>query len=163
MEVFTGLKPKGLQVQPTPMSEFSDCDAIEEEKSKGTIQANEVHIALEALHKEVADNNMRHRTKSQRVHSAKANFIPINFHIGDFVMIHPTHPRCHQHNGGWIGPMRIIKAKSDLIFVAKDVRETRKETVHAQRIMPYKAMYSRDEISKERLEYGENWIRHCKW
>lgn len=82
-----------------------------------------MHTALEQLHKEVAESNERSRTNAQRFHNAKSKVVPENVHIGDYVTIYPARIRRHKLNVGWIGPMRIIEAKSDLVIVVEDGRK----------------------------------------
>lgn len=52
--------------------------------------------------------------------------------------------------------MPIIEVKSDLIFSVDDSSQTLKETVCAQRIIPYQAVRYCNEISKEWLQYAEH-------
>lgn len=96
-----------------------------------------IHDALELMHKELSANSQGMGTKSQKIHNANKNFVPFNSRIGDYVIMHPANAQHRELNTGWIGPVRIVEAKSDLLFVVEDLHKSKYFTVHAQRLIPY--------------------------
>lgn len=118
-------------------------------------RVNDLHKALEVMHKEVADNSQMMRTISQQSYKANASVFSFNCHIGDYVVMHSTNARHRKLNTGWIGQMRIADANSDLVLVVDDLHKARSFKVHAQQLTPYEAHYSGTSIQVKLLENVE--------
>lgn len=73
MEAFAGLQPKGLVLQPLGLKEFRHQESLEEQRAREITHMDDVHTALEHLHKEVADNNKSLWTKAQRLYNSNPN------------------------------------------------------------------------------------------
>lgn len=156
MEAFAGLKPKRFMIWPTLAKKFNDYSTIDKKKTRETVQVDEIHRALQEMHKKVSDNNRKDRTKAQRIHSAMTRVVPISFHVGDYVKIHPACSRHNKLNADWIGPMHIVDTKLDSVFGVENLRRIRKKIVHTQQILPYLAQQSPNLASKKLLKYAQN-------
>lgn len=152
MEVFTGLKPGALMARPAPMKKFANYIAIDKERTTDIARIDELHKRLETVEKKMSKDNKLVR-KKRRACTRTKKVVSINFHMKYYVMIHPTRLWRRKLYVGWIGLMRIIDEKSDLVFLVEDLRKTRREAVHAQYILPHLAQRSLQRIFKELLEY----------
>lgn len=137
MEVFSGLKPPSLIVRPLPMRTYRDMETLNAARCQSILNINDVHQALEVMHKEVFKRNQTRRTRAQLIHNAKTNVLPLNIDIGDYVMVRVSVKGNHKLQSKWKGPMRVIEARSDLVFVLEDINDARTLTAHAQRLVPY--------------------------
>lgn len=95
------------------------------------------HKSLEKIHKQVADNNEHSRTSAQQLHNAKTNILPQKFIVDDYVMIRSHSKRQNKWLTQWIGPRRILQAKSTHVFVVQDLLRKKQETVQTTRMLPY--------------------------
>lgn len=106
------------------------------------------------MHKEVS-NNQKMWTKVQQVPNTKASVLPFNFHIGGYVLVRPAFSHDQTLYTGWIEPMRIIEAKSDLVFVVDDLQKSRPFNLRAHHLIHYPTQHLEQPVRKELLEQAE--------
>lgn len=93
--------------------------------------------ALDDLRKDVAARISLHRARAQKLHNAKKIVYPLEITIGDNVMI-----RTHAMKGRKRQPqrrslMRVVEARSDLVFVVENINDSGRHRLHARRVVPY--------------------------
>lgn len=121
LEFFTQLKQKSFPVRPAPLKEFTECESLEVERAHHIVQFNRVHESLQDMHKGVAENSLKVRKGGQKMHNAGTRITPVTLHIGDHILIRSNKSQRHKLSPEWVGPMRIIETKFDLVFVAEDL------------------------------------------
>lgn len=154
LEVFTGRKPQPMLNQLTPTHELAKHTPIEAARAREISKLPDLQIALQEMHRAVAEGNEKRRTQAQRSHNAKTRVTPVNFDVGDFVLIRSKKAKTHKLTSGWSGPMRILRALSDLVFVVESLDRNDSETVHAQRMIRYPAVNTEEEINDQLREYA---------
>lgn len=92
---------------------------ISQGKAKVIAHVNDLHSALEEMHKGLSNNDDLLGTKAQAIHSAITNVQPINFLIGDNIMMRSANFQLRKWNIKWIGLVHIMETKSDFIFVER--------------------------------------------
>lgn len=154
LQVFTGREPRLMLVRPEPISELSRHEPMEVAKAREVAKLQLLHTAMNDMHRTVAVGNEKRRTQAQRRHNALTRVTPVNFAIGDYVMVRSTRGRQHKLSSRWVGPMRIVEARSDLVYEVENLTRTRNETVHAQRMLHYPAANAEDDVTEELKEHA---------
>lgn len=67
-------------------------------------------------------------------------------------MIKKNRARRHKQNVSTKRPRLVMESKSDLVIVVEDLRKTRRETVHVQRIIQHLTQQTSEKNAKEMLE-----------
>lgn len=154
LQVFTGMKLKKILVRPSSLKEVSPLSSLEEKRALEVVRISHLHDALHEMHKEVVARNDRRRTKAQKVHNAHKSVVPINFHVGDYVLVATKCARSHKLDQKWKGQMKVVKALSDLVFQVQSLENVSTETVHAQRMTHYPALKADEEVTNELREHA---------
>lgn len=66
---------------------FLNAEAIFGQRSKAIAGAVAFQLDMDNMHKNVQDSVGKLRTRAQKLHNAKADVYPINFTVGDYVLI----------------------------------------------------------------------------
>ncbi len=89
-------------------------------------------------------------------HNEKTNIQPINFSLGDFVLVRCAQKKGHKLQLSWRGPRRISKVISAWVFEVEDLNSSKKEIVHARRICFYQGKLDGEQVNPELLKYAEH-------
>lgn len=116
LEVFAGLKPPNLIARPSPLVNFRSFDALGAENMKKLMDLHALREAMRHVHKEVSEKSKQTRTQAQRYHNARRNVVPINFMLGDFVMIKNTLRQFRKLHPSWRGPRKVLRVISITLF-----------------------------------------------
>lgn len=155
MQVFTGRKPAGILLRPVTIEEVADGESLAIERALQVANACDLHSALDYMHKEVAGRSEHRRTRAQKLHNARTGVTPVNFRVGDFVLVRSNQKRSHKLDSQWIGPKRVVEVMSDLVFRVEELNSTRTETAHAQRMLHYPPIADSTEVTRELCEQAE--------
>jgi len=90
------------------------------------------------MHRDIAQRRSRRREEAISVHNAKTHIKPINFDVGDFVLV-AKRSTCHgkKRRLKWTGPRRIIRVVSDFIFEVEDLITGSYALIHSNRLKFY--------------------------
>lgn len=149
MKVFTGLNPSAHLVRPSPLRRFRDLKDINEERAIQLVNIRSIYEALAGMHKNISTRKEHKRTQSQTMYNAKTNVLPVNFEVGDYVMIRTHAKRSHKFRPQWRGPMNVTDAKSHLIVDVENLNDGSKLDTQAQRMLPFPATRRGEQTSVE--------------
>lgn len=93
--------------------------------------------------------------KVQRIHNSGTNIMPINWILGDYVMIIGARRHYHKILLSWRGPIKIVRGIPSTVFEMGNLIQSKKQTVHAQRLLPYPMSHQTETYSDELLEYAK--------
>lgn len=154
LEVFKALKPTRPLLCALPISKHPEAETESEVRARQVIVIDRVQAALNDMHKDVSERCDSARARQILKHNAKTNVLPANFAVGDMVLVRRAQKKGHKLQFVWKGPRRISRVKSKWVFEVEDLIEKKLETVHARRLMWYRADREDSEISPELLEYA---------
>ena len=104
-------------------------------RAKQLLNAQRLHGALDAMHKDVAERSNRKRQAAVASHNRKTGVRPINFDVGDFVLKGLLQrERGRKPSLHWNGPFRVVECRSNYIFLIEDLLLGKKEEVHGRRL-----------------------------
>lgn len=155
METFPGLPRTGFKVRTKALHEFLNLEQLEQEKENNIIENQKLRGTLDQMHKEAAEHNTRIRTHSKGLCNTRTNVVASASGVGDYAPIRKNRSRRHKLGPGWTSPIRIIGTKSDRVFQVKDLMKTRRETVHALRVIDHPAQQRDKEVIKECMTQAE--------
>ena len=91
------------------------------------------------MHKDVAMSRTRKRKLEIERHNKFTKIQPINFDVGDYVLVSKLLSNRGRQTYGFVGrgPKRITRADSVYIFEVDDLITNKKELVHAERLKLY--------------------------
>ena len=148
--VFTGLpadNPLRTLIQPGSMN-VSSIDVV---KAQKIINFKKMQGSLEKMHKQVAESRTRRREQAVERHNKKTHIQPINFELGDFVLVAKrVSSDGHKLQVRWKGPKRISRVVSDFVFEVQDLIDQSHALVHANRLKLYAD--SQLELTEELLD-----------
>ena len=156
LECFTGITPFRALQRALPLSSFPKAYCVDEEKIRRVLAIEKTQKELEELHKSVAVSNSKQRRLQIQYHNAKTNVKPLNLRQGDFVLVRRPQEKGHKLQFLWTGPRRVAEVKSPSVYVLEDLLTKKRETVHARRIILYRADMDGQEVSDELLEHAEH-------
>lgn len=139
LEVFTGHTPVRPLMRAMPVEEYRQAHSTEEIELQRVIDIGALQNSLEVIHRNVAERSAASRKRQVTAHNRKTNIQPVNFHVGDFVLVRRATNKGHKLQFKWIGPRRIIRVNSDLVFEVEDLITQKRETVHARRLILYRS------------------------
>ena len=94
--------------------------------------------AVEAMHQEVAAKRSKTREAAIRRHNRKTHVQPINFEVGDYVLVAKRVANDgHKLRVRWKGPRRVVRAVSDLVYDCEDLLTGATESFHINRLKHY--------------------------
>jgi hypothetical protein len=120
----------------------------------------EISDFLPALHKDVLNMTERQRALHRKYANAKRK--PIDFRVGDYVLVSFVEKTSHKMHMTWKGPYQVIESIDNWIYKVKDIVNSDELETHASK-MQY---YSDDKLEitekyKLQKEYvGRAWIVH---
>ena len=151
IEVFTGQKPIRPILRALTAEKFPKATLATETDGQRLMMIDEMQIPMELMHKQVSKLTSASRRRQIRAHDRRTNVQEVNYSIGDFALIRKAKPGVHKISFAWVGPRRVISAKSALIFEVEDLLDGKKELVHARRLVLYCANTDGSDIDPDLL------------
>jgi len=121
-------------------------------RAEQILKIDKLQNSLNALHKESTIRNDERRKRSIAKHNTATNIITPRFNIGDFVLVRRQDKAHHKLCFKWVGPRRIKKTISDLVYIVERLDGGRDEKVHCARIIPYAYGMDGTEVPQELLD-----------
>lgn len=138
--VFTGLKPKLFSARPIPLK--SSPSGSRSKRKELIAQIIRLYESMRRCTRDSRQKNPKVRRRVQKLLTAHTGINHVNFHKGAYALIWSNRSRKHTPSPERVGPMWIIKTKSDLVLVVEDLFQTKEQTGHAQRLISYLAEQS---------------------
>lgn len=134
-----------------PVERYQNAKTDDEVRARQLVDIRELQNALESMHKGVTDRTTLSRRKQVELHNRLTNIQPVNFSVGDFVLVRRATASAHKLGFKWIGPRRIREVKSELVFEVEDLLHGKTETVHARRLLLYRADLDGENVHEDLL------------
>ena len=115
------------------------------------------------MHKETAARVTKARRKQIEAHNRRTNIIQPNFEVGDFVLVRRAQDKGHKLNFRWLGPRRVVKVYSDLVYDVAKRNGGGIEHVHCARMLLYRPARENTQVSKELLDLAERSEAQLSW
>lgn len=96
------------------------------------------------------------RAKAVAKHNARTNVQAANFQIGNFVLVRRAQRKGHKLQFVWRGPRRLTAVKSDWVYEVQDLPQAKRGTVHARRLILYRAGLDGHEVDPILMRYAEH-------
>ena len=156
MEVFTSIVPTRQTITALPFEKYKSCGSLSFIKASQLLDIDSLQTSMECVHRDVNDRVCKARMKARHYHDQKTNVLPINFHIGDYVLVRsPRAKQSHKLEFKWIGPRRITQAKSSHVFICENLNNHSTEAVHARRLLLYRSDMENQPVTPSLLSYAE--------
>jgi len=140
LEVMTGIEPnrKTFSNMRIGTKRFKE-KSLTKARLMQVLEINVLQEAFDKMHKTTAEKVKKNRERKIQDHNKKTNIVSHRFNIGDFVLIRRPQDKGHKLSCRWIGPRRITKVLGDLVYETENMVTGKHETVHAARIISYRA------------------------
>jgi len=150
LEVMTGIEPnrKTFSNMRIGTKRFKE-KSLTKARLMQVLEINVLQEAFDKMHKTTAEKVKKNRERKIQDHNKKTNIVSHRFNIGDFVLIRRPQDKGHKLSCRWIGPRRITKVLGDLVYETENMVTGKHETVHAARIISYRASAEGWSISKQ--------------
>jgi hypothetical protein len=135
--IFTGL------AADTPLlclanTDIPTIESLPQLRAQQLLHIELLRTSLDDVHKHVVDTTQRNRANAQKSRASKREVTPINFDVGDFVLV----AKRDFHLGDkltlrWRGPRRVVGALSDQVLEVEDLLSGSTNTVHSSRLRYY--------------------------
>ena len=152
LEVFTGHRPLRPLMRAMPIETYRHAYSTDEVHLQNIMNIDHLQQSLELMHGEIAKNAFSSRQRQRQAHNRKTNVQPVNFHEGDFVLVRRPTAKGHKLQFKWVGPRRVVRTVSDLVFEVEDIITRKKEIVHARRLLLYRCDMDGSEVDPELLK-----------
>lgn len=139
LEVFTGHKPVRPLLRALPVAMYSTARSENEIHTRQIMHTETLQKAMAEMHREVSGLISKSRRRRIEEHNRRTNVFAASFDVGDFVLLRRAVSGGHKLSSVWTGPRRIVQCKSDLVFVVQNIMNAKLETVHARRLLKYRA------------------------
>ena len=121
----------------------------DELRVKQLVSIGQTQQVLNNIHCEVAGLTSSSRRRLIEQHNRKTNVQPVNYTIGDFVLVRRSNTGRHKLAFVWQGPQRVTAAKSELVYEVESLVSGKVEIVHARRLRLYRAGMDGKEVAKD--------------
>ena len=120
---------------PPPPASPASLDFV---KAQRIVHIESLIKSLDELHRNVAEKRTRKRQQEVDRHNDRTRIRPVNFDIGDFVLVADT----EKHSGNklrlkWKGPRRITRCESALVYEVEDLLNQSNNLIHVSRLKFY--------------------------
>ena len=149
------------------MHEYQNVLSIDAVRATQVLNISDLQDSLERTHRDVSERIDKARTRARKVHNSRTNVAPINFRVGDFVLVSSSVNTMGTHKlmPKWKGPRRIVSCDSERVYKVENLITKKQEKVHARRMILYRAdMDGVDVDSKlmEQAEFSEKTVQIAK-
>lgn len=130
---------------------YDDAESVDEAKTTQLLSIQDLHSALDKMHKEVDETLSNERRKAIERHNAKTHIRPCTISIGDYVVVARYHGPRTKMSANWVGPRRVIQVMSDFTFKVEHLVSQETEVVHVSRIKHYADALIGSKVQMEKL------------
>ena len=156
MEVFTGHVPTRPLMRALPVAKYKMARSKDEIRLRQIVDIDATQSALESMHKQIRDRSDHSRKRQIEAHNKKTRVQPVNFQKRDFVLVRRAQNKGHKLKFLWTGPRKVIAVRSDLVFEVENLADGRCETVHARRLILYRADFDGVEVDPQLMRAAEH-------
>lgn len=157
LEVMTGIRPRRQEFKfELAGNDDTRIFSVGRARTMQVIEIERLQSALDNMHKDVAQRVARNRKKHIDEHNRKTNLILPDFKLGDFVLVRKAGKVGHKMSFRWVGPRRVVRALGELVYEVEDLLKGERTTVHAARLLPYRAALRGEEVSPELRNQAEH-------
>lgn len=96
-----------------------------------------LHAAINAVHKEVINPKKALWEKARAIHNACTNVLPITCISGDYMLVHRSEHHAHKFETKCVGSTQVIRAVGSSLFEEVELLKTKKEIEHRHRLRFY--------------------------
>lgn len=155
--VFTGLPQSTSLLSIKETGSHPSIMTIESIKARQLVKIEQLHRAIDEMHKEVADASKKARESSVRSHNRKTGIQPVNFGVGDYVLKGLLRRELGPKTSlRWVGPFQVVDCHDNYIFRIQHLLSGKSEDVHGRRLKFFKnSSFNVDEEMQEHLEYQD--------
>ena len=125
-------------------------------RTQHVINLRKTQEALQSMHKDVFSRCNAERKRHIDAHNRKTNVPPVNLTVGDFVLVRRSVMKGHKLKIMWMGPRRIVRVVSPLVYDVENILNATRETVHSKRLLLYRADMDGVEIDQRLLRAAEH-------
>jgi len=155
LEVMTGLPPNRMMLSGTQVEDGAPAGEISMIRATQLLEVEQLQHAMEKMHKQVAKNILKNRARQIRFHNQKTNIVVHNFSVGDFVLVRRAQDKGHKLSYRWMGPRRITRVISEMVYDVSSMVDDVTEQIHAARLLPYRADRDSSSVSEELMDLAE--------
>ena len=137
LEVFTEQLPKRPLCRAHPPPNHRKITTESELLMRRLINIDKTQDALSDLHRDVKDRSDGNRKRMNQRLNSMINIQPDNFTKGDFVLLRKCGKKGHKLSFIWVGPRRVTKCKSELVYKVENIFRGAIEVAHARRLRLY--------------------------
>lgn len=156
LEVFTGHLPSRPLLRALPITKYRHAQSQDVVKLRRLVNIDSMQSALEDMHRDIKYRVELSRKRQVSAHNRKTKLQPINFQVGDFVLVRRAAKKGHKLKFLWIGPRRVTAVKSDLVFEVEDLLHAKREVVHARRLQLYRADMDKKPVEERLLRAAQH-------
>lgn len=156
LEVFTAHRPTRPLLAALPVQRYKHVPSLSEARARQLIDIDRTQESLEEMHRNVKGLVSKSRARAVAKHNAKTNVQAANFGKGDFVLVRRAQRKGHKLQFVWRGPRRVTEVKSAWVCEVEDLIHRKRETVHARRLVFYRAGLEDKEVDPILLRYAEH-------
>ena len=149
----TSIQPRrNVLISGLPNSSTVSIDRIRAEQ---LVFINDIQNSLDAMHKDTSERITKIRQNQINAHNRRTNIAKPNFSLGEFVLVRRAKDKGHKINFRWLGPRRIVKVYSDLVYDVAKLNSGDVEKVHCARLLLYRAADENTTVSKALLDLAD--------
>lgn len=157
LQVMTGLEPARKVLQTSTISgNAKKAKTLEMTRAMQVMDIDTLQDTFDGIHKSVKEKVNSNRQKHIQIHNQKTNLVRPTFTVGDFVLVRRTRKKGHKMSFRWMGPRRITRIISELVYEVENLITHAVEQVHAVRLNIYGAKEEGTTVSAEFLQHAEN-------
>lgn len=153
LKVMTGIDPRrSLLLGSTPTLDGVERYMVNRIDCERIIKIEDLQSSLLEMHKKVQVSVSKNRARQIRKHNRETNLVAPNFTVGDFVLVRRAQDKGHKLNFRWLGPRRITKAISELVYEVTKLDGTNPEDVHCARLRSYRTAEENAPVTSDLME-----------
>lgn len=139
LEVFTGQLPGRPLLRALPFEKYKNAQTEDIARAAQLMHIDALQSSLEVFHKEVKLEATKSRKRMIDRHNRQTKVQAVNFQVGDFVLVRRATKKGHKLEFRWTGPRHIVFVKSYLVFTVENLLTSKREAIHARRLLLYRA------------------------
>ena len=142
-------------LQAFPPVDSSEVSSLDEARARQLINIDELAASLDDMHRDTSTLQSRSRQRAIELHNRRTGVTAAKFERVDFVLVRRAVPGKHKLSFQWVGPRRIVEVKSEWVFVVENLLTAAKHTVHARRLILYRADMDGQPVTPELLSAAQ--------
>ena len=139
-----------------PFKDSISRGTVDDIRARQLISVEQIQNALDLMHKDVKGLVTKRRQQPSKAHNKKTNIQPVDFSNGDFVLVRTAGKRGHKLGFTWRGPRRVVNTINPLVYEVEHFKTEARETVHATRLLLYRADMEGTEVDPKLVAHAEH-------